>query len=148
MKKLDKRILDAQIEVFLNAGERYNFVSYRQSKTYLDLFAMHSTKTDIYDVDEADIASFETLVNQRYQHFIYRENALMAVRSMKRFYAARTKNAQTRWRRGRPPHISQIAKTQEYRKKGLKLKDIAVLMGKPLSLVHRWIKYPLNGGEE
>lgn len=147
MRRLDKRILDAQIEVFLEWGRRRNIIppDYRE---WLELFAIHSVKTDILDVDDSDIDPFMELVYSKVYNTITREKARKAIEQMIRYYAARNRNGQAQLTKGRPPHISEIAKTQNYRKMGLPLRDIAKLMGKNLSLIHRWTKYPLQGRED
>lgn len=144
MKKLDKRILDAQIDVFLEWSRRQGGQVREAQHEYLYLFATHSEKTDVLDVNEEDIERFLTLDVGRFHYSHRKEDARKALTKLTRFYEARGRNGKTRLTRGRPPHIGEIAKTQEYRKMGLTLKDISKLMGKPLSLVHRWTKYRLK----
>ena len=153
MKKLDKRILDSQIEVFLEWGRRSNTTSERW-REWLELFAIHSIKTDVLDIDQVDIDNFMKIVYDKSNHPISLSEARIAITQLTRYYMARTRNAKLRMIMGRPPHIGQIELAQKYRKmkdeKGnpLSFRDIAKLMGKNISLVHRWVRYPLNKGQE
>ena len=141
--RTSQRILESQIEVFLDWSRRHTGGgdSYR---VYLELFALNTLKTDMVDVVQQDIDDYMKIVYSKWANPIWREQAFRAVEQMKRYYSARTKNGLQRLGRGRPPHISQIQKAQDYRKMGLKLRDIAKLMDKHIPLIHRWLKYPLD----
>lgn len=154
MRKLDKRILDDQIRVFYEWGRRMNNASqggHTEDVHYLEMFATFTHRTDILDVEDQDVQEFldSQIEGLTYPH--QRDKALKSINKMRRFYSARTKQGNKRMVPGRPPHIGEIAQAQEYRKmrdshgKPLSLKEISRLMGnKSLSLIHRWVKYPLK----
>lgn len=143
MKRLGERILESQIDVFCEWGRRYNILSHYRTREWLELFALHSTKTDILDVNDDDIDEYLKVIYSKYQNQIWRADARTSITLMRRYYAARTKNGLAKIGRGRPPHISQIEQAQKYRKMGLKYHDISKLMNRGVSLIHRWVKYPL-----
>lgn len=144
MKKLDKKILDKQVDVYLEWGRRTNTVGYMHTKEWLDLFTRHSTKTDIMDVDDEDEGYFKTRIYQLARTPYERTQAEKALRGMRKFYGARGKNATRRDVMGRPPHLGEIEQVQKYRKMGLKLREIERLTGKGISLIHKWIAYPTS----
>ncbi len=147
MKKLDKRILDSQIEVFCEWGRRHAGYGGNFGRSYLELFAIHTSKTDILDVTQEDVEIFINSEHLPYPH--QKERARSVIGQMRRFYVARVRNGRQRLVGGRPPAISAIGEVQRLRnmkdEKGNKLsfRNIAKIMGKQLSLVHRWSKYPL-----
>lgn len=138
-----KTLLKSQAEVFLEWGRR-NSVASLSYRYWLEMFIQDTHYTDVIDVKLEDIDLFvgkrQDIIRTKYTE----QSARRALVSFLRFYMARSKNGKLRMREGRPPHISEIAKTQQYRKMGLPLKDISKLMGKNISLIHRWIKYPLD----
>lgn len=153
MKKLDKRILDAQIEVFLAWGARHrSSTSGESARSYLTTFARHTYKTDILDVTQEDVDEFIASEHLPYPH--QKERGRSVLDQMRRFYVARVRNGKQRLVSGRAPHISEIAEVQRLRKmrdeKGspLSFRNISKIMGKQLSLVHRWSRYPLSGRGE
>lgn len=147
MTRLDQRILQSQVDVFVEWGRRYN-ISSSDHRRWLEIFLQNTDKTDILDVTEEDRNHFLEIVKTKtYSQHDY-NTARKAIDSLMRYYSARTKNGKRRDTRGRPPHIGNIKRVQTYRKKGLTFRDISKLVDRPVSLVHRWAKYPLNREDE
>jgi hypothetical protein len=143
MKTLNRTIIVSQIDVYMEWGVRHNVIS-REYGKWLELFVENCPKTDILDVDEEDVNNFRGVLREEIVSGLDRQRAELALKGMRKFYEARSKNGHHRMTVGRPPSISEIRKAQEYRKKGLTIGEIGKIMGKYKSQVHRWIKYPLN----
>lgn len=135
-----KKLLEAQIEVFLEWGRR-NSIASVSYKEWLDLFAVSTGKHDILDITEEDIDLFikkrQDIIRTQYNE----QNARKALRAFRKFYMARSKNGREKLREGRPPHTDEINQAKKYRGMGLSFREISKLMSKNVSLVHRWVGY-------
>lgn len=151
--RTSKKILELQIEVFLEWGRRNGIVSTDYREWFL-LFLLFTDRHDVMDITLEDIDFFienEHTVNrtQYSQH-----SARKALRALQRFYMARSRNGKAKLKGGRPPHLDEISQVQKYRKmvdekgKPLSFRAITKIMGKPIALVHRWSKYPLKKNED
>lgn len=143
MAPLEKLMLEKQIDVYLDWGRRRNIGSIGY-KEFLNLFLANTTRTDVLDMTNDDVAMFIGLARQTYASKHYQESARRAIEGLVRFYDARGKNGLKTGKMGRPPHLNEIEQVQKYRNLGLKLREISRLTGKDLSQVHRWIKFPLD----
>lgn len=143
MRKTDKDLLRKQVDVFISWGQRNGQVS-DGYEGWLTLFVNTTFKTDIMDVTGDDLHLFLDKAWQiaRGQHD--KNVAKKAIESLVRYYSARKKNGDTRSKRGRPPQLSEIERTQTYRQKGLSYKDISTLTGKKYSQIWREIHYKID----
>lgn len=151
--RTNKTLLEKQIEVYLEWSRRNNVASssYRE---WLDLFVLRSEKRDILDVTSSEVEIFLNENQDVIKTQFSRHTARKALTGLLRFYMARSKNGRGKLKIGRPPHLDEIAEVQRYRKmkdaKGnpLSFRAIVKIMEKPIGLVHKWSKYPLdNEGE-
>lgn len=139
MRKLDKKLLVKQIEVFLEWCRRANLEGHAYRECLAE-FSDHTAKEDIMDIQDEDVERwiaylFETRTAQ-YQ----REEGKRAVEALVRFYKARGKNGRQKETRGRPMDISGREQALRYRNMGLKLREVAKLTGKDVSWIHRVTK--------
>lgn len=131
--KQTKRILDSQIEVFLDAGRE----GYRE---WLELFAQNCLKSSISEVEESDVESYLKLVYTSVNTQFAYEQAAKSIRQLRKYYMARSKNLTMTGREGRPPAVEKILRAHEYKAKGLRLTEIAKLLDSDPALVHRWLQ--------
>lgn len=139
MRKLDKKLLEKQIEVFLEWTRRKNLTGLYYAN-YLGEFARFTSKEDILDIkdDDLDLWIAHLFESRHTQH--ERLDGKRAVEALVRFYRARGVNGAKKESRGRPMDISGREQVQKYRNMGLKLKEIEKLTGKHFSWIHRVTK--------
>lgn len=146
--RFGKSLIEQQIEVFLEWGRRAG-ITPEYYREWLGLFVRVINKKDIMEVVQEDVDLFMQRVYDSHDSSHYQKQAQTSVRAIIRFYMARSKNAAKRVGRGRPLHIDQIKKAQDYKKKNkLSLTEIGKLLGgdKPIdkSQISRWLKKPLE----
>lgn len=148
MRRLkEKELLEQQVRVFMEWGTRHGIVTSEYVR-WLELFIAVTHKTDILDVTDDDLDFFMSQVYNTENSQHSRSNARKAVQAIRRYYGARSKNAKKRDTMGRPAHIGEIRKAQNYRKMGLNLSEIGKLMGRYKSQIHRWVHYSLDSQKE
>lgn len=145
MRSKEKELLHKQVDVFLShphyIGEYGTWLRwYVDVSNYVSIFDMVLDD----DAEEKERLYFEMRCAEEIKSHFERDRALKAFDSFCRFYTARARTANTREKMGRPPHLSEIKKAQAYRKKGLKLKEIAALMDKQVTVIHRWVNYDID----
>lgn len=144
---MKKNILEEQVSVFLEWTRRNSGASLSYQE-WLAQFMEYTEKTDIVDVSYEEVDLFVQKVYNERNSSLAPINARKAVNSLMRFYMARSKNGKSKLGKGRPLHIGEIEQTQKYRKMGLTFKEVSKLMGKNVSLVHRWAMRKLDSQKD
>lgn len=135
--KVEKDILSQQVEVYLH--DCYRKWGVKMYSEWLTFFVSFTEKQDIFEVTDEDEKGFLAKVNQIVSTVYEREQARKAIKGLRAYFKARTKNL--KGNRGRPPHLSEIEQIKRYHKMGLKYKEIEKITGKRISWISRAVHY-------
>lgn len=136
MRRLDKKLLKKQIEVFLEWSRRSN-IQGSSYLSYLEEFSDFSSKEDIMDVQNEDVEIWIAHLFEHYDSLYERLAGKRAVEALIRFYKARGVQGRRNESRGRPMDISGREQAKKYRNMGLTLRETAKLTGKHITWIHR-----------
>ena len=142
MKRLNKILLNKQMDVYLQWGIR-NHVASSGYRFWLDLFCKKTHRTDVLDITEEDIDLFFQMVDN-VENARYRKNeARKAILGFTRYYMARTKNGKTRIGRGRPQRTEQVERVKMMREmdEPMTFREIARALKADVGQVYKWFTY-------
>lgn len=104
----NEKLIDNQVTVFLSWAKRSNTIGHNYERD-LKLFVRYSQRSDILDITFEDIEKFIKYMKETNHGSLVPLQAEKAVRSVLKFYQARSKNSTSKFKVGRPKTKVRIA---------------------------------------
>jgi hypothetical protein len=136
-----KELLEWQTWVYAEWGIRSGVLSH-SALPWFDLFVTYTARTDVLDVTDADEDAFvDYIYSKNYTSYFVNE-ARKAIRQLRKYYMARSKNGRERLKAGRPPHMDKVEAVMELRslKTPLPFRAISRAIGVDVHQIYKWYK--------